>query len=96
MFNENTRVREIMHLPGILAIVEKYTKHKMNMATLKMGANFTIRMVGNYLKWTPAQMQEVLRELNNVASSTGAKSAANSAETKTSSTKPATTNKNRR
>lgn len=64
MFTEKTKVREIMHLPGILGIVEKYTKRRMNMATLKMGANLTIQTVGNYLHWSKVQMQQVLNELN--------------------------------
>lgn len=68
MYTEKTKVREIMHLPGILDIVEKYTKRRMNMATLKMGANFTIQMVSNYLHWSKVQMQEVLSELNELNS----------------------------
>ena len=66
MYTEKTKVREIMHLPGILEIVEKYTKRRMNMATLKMGANLTIQTVGNYLHWSKAQMQQVLKELNDL------------------------------
>ena len=66
MYTEKTKVREIMHLPGILEIVEKYTKKRMNMATLKMGANLTIQTVGNYLHWSRAQMQDVLKELNDL------------------------------
>lgn len=68
MYTEKTKVREIMHLPGILAIVEKYTKRRINMATLKMGANLTIEKVGAYLHWNQAQMQEVLKELNSLVS----------------------------
>lgn len=64
MYTEKTKVREIMHLPGILTIVEKYTKRRINMATLKMGANLTIQKVGAYLNWSQTQMQEVLKELN--------------------------------
>ena len=64
MYTEKTKVREIMHLPGILEVVEKYTKRRMNMATLKMGANLTIQTVGNYLHWSKTQMQQVLKELN--------------------------------
>ena len=67
MYTEKTKVREIMHLPGILDIVEKYTKKRINMATLKLGANFTIEKVGAYLHWNKAQMQEVLKELNSLA-----------------------------
>ena len=68
MYTEKTKVREIMHLPGILQIVEKYTKRKMSMATLKMGANLTIERVGAYLNWSKTQMQEVLKELNSLKS----------------------------
>lgn len=64
MFNERTKIKEIMYIPDILEIVEKYTKVKMNMNTLKMGANFTIGMVGKYFHWTKNQMREVLEELN--------------------------------
>lgn len=66
MYTEKTKVREIMHLPGILEIVEKYTKRRINMATLKMGANLTIEKVGTYLNWSQTQMQEVLKELNDL------------------------------
>lgn len=66
MYTEKTKVREIMHLPGILGIVEKYTKRRINMATLKMGANLTIEKVGTYLNWSQTQMQEVLKELNDL------------------------------
>ncbi|MBE7058848.1 MAG: hypothetical protein E7387_07090 [Ruminococcaceae bacterium] len=66
MYTEKTKVREIMHLPGILDIVEKYTKKRINMATLKMGANLTIMKVGEYLHWSQEQMKEVLKELNDL------------------------------
>lgn len=66
MYTEKTKVREIMHLPGILQIVEKYTKKRINMATLKMGANLTIKTVGEYLHWTQEQFKEVLTELNSL------------------------------
>lgn len=66
MYTEKTKVREIMNLPGILDIVEKYTNRRINMATLKMGANITIQMVGNYLHWSKTQMQQVLKELNDL------------------------------
>lgn len=68
MYTEKTKVREIMHLPGILQVVEKYTKRKINMATLKMGANLTIEKVGAYLHWNQEQMQKVLNELNSLNS----------------------------
>ncbi|MFR1517896.1 MAG: hypothetical protein ACLSVG_03835 [Clostridia bacterium] len=67
MYHENTKIREIMHLPGILQLVEKYTGKRMSMSTLKMGANLTIRTVGSHLHWTAAQMQDVLGELNKIA-----------------------------
>lgn len=67
MYNERTKVREIINLPGVLEIVERHTGHKMNMQTLKMGANFTIQTVGQYLKWTRSQMQSALRDLNEAA-----------------------------
>lgn len=66
MYTEKTKVREILHLPGILDIVEKYTKKRINMATLKMGANLTIMKVGEYLHWSQEQMKEVLKELNDL------------------------------
>lgn len=66
MYTEKTKVREIMHLPGILGIVEKYTKRRMSMSTLKMGANLTIQKVGAYLNWSQTQMQAVLKELNDL------------------------------
>lgn len=69
MYTEKTKVREIMNLPGILRIVEKYTKKQMNMAMLKMGANLTIEKVGNYLKWNKEQMRAVLEELNELRAS---------------------------
>jgi len=68
MYTEKTKVREIMHLPGILQVVEKYTKRRINMATLKMGANLTIEKVGAYLHWNQEQMQKVLNELNSLNS----------------------------
>ena len=71
MFHENTRVREILHLPGILPLVEKYTGKRLSMATLKMGANLTLRTVGNHLHWTRAQLQEVIQELNALAERCG-------------------------
>lgn len=43
MFHENTKVREILHLPGILSLVEKYTGKRLSMSTLKMGANLTLQ-----------------------------------------------------
>ena len=69
MYTEKTKVREIMHLPGILEIVEKYTKQRMSMSTLRLGANFTIQKVGTYLKWSQAQMRAVLKELNDLNNS---------------------------
>lgn len=66
MYTEKTKIREIMNIPNILNIVEKYTKIKMNMATLKMGSNLTIGAVGNYFHWSKAQMKEVLNELNGI------------------------------
>ncbi len=67
MYHENTRVREIMHLPGILSLVEKYTGKRMSMGTLKMGANLTLQTIGSHLHWTKTQLQEVIRELNELA-----------------------------
>ena len=71
MFHEHTRVREILHLPGILPLVEKYTGKRLSMSTLKMGANLTLRTVGNHLHWTRAQLQEVIQELNALAERCG-------------------------
>ena len=34
MYTEKTKVKEIMHLPGILQVVEKYTKRKINREVL--------------------------------------------------------------
>ena len=67
MYHENTRVREIMHLPGILTLVEKYTGKRMSMNTLKMGANLTLQTIGSHLHWTKVQLQEMIGELNTLA-----------------------------
>lgn len=67
MYHENTRVREIMHLPGILTLVEKYTGKRMSLSTLKMGANLTLQTIGSHLHWTKVQLREVIGELNTLA-----------------------------
>lgn len=64
MYSEKTKIKEIMYMPNILQIVEKHTKIKMNMATLRLGRNITIGDVGKYFHWSDAQIADVLKELN--------------------------------
>lgn len=66
MYTENTKIKEIMHLPKILKIVEKYTGKRMSISMLRMGAELTIKSVGDYLHWTKAQTDAVLKELNDL------------------------------
>jgi hypothetical protein len=64
MFDRNTRIKEIMNLPGITALIEKYTGQKMSPAYLKLGANVTLRKAGAYMRWNDEQLDAVIAEVN--------------------------------
>jgi hypothetical protein len=64
MFDRNTRIKEIMHLPGITGLIEKYTRQKMSPTYLKLGANVTLQKAGAYMRWNDQQLDAVIAEIN--------------------------------
>lgn len=67
MFDRNTRIKEIMHLPGITALIERHTGQKMSPTYLRLGANVTLQKAGAYMRWNDEQLEAVIEEINALA-----------------------------
>ena len=67
MFDRNTRIGEIMNLPGIIPLIERHTGQKMAPAYLKLGANITLQKAGAYMRWNDEQLDAVIAEINALA-----------------------------
>ena len=71
MFDRNTRIKEIAHLPGLAALVERYTGQRMSAFHVRMAANFTLAQAGSYMRWTDEQLDAVIAEVNALADGGG-------------------------
>jgi len=63
-FTSNTLIKDISKLPGIVEYLSEKTGQKLSPYVLKLGAGFTIKKSGGYLKWTDEQIDEIVAELN--------------------------------
>lgn len=63
-FNEYTRIKELSSLPGIIDYLSEKSGQKLSPYVLKLGGGFTIKKAGGYLKWSDAQIQEIIDDLN--------------------------------
>lgn len=67
MYDRNTRIKEIAHLPGLGALVERHTGQRMSPIHVRMAANFTLAQAGAYMRWSDEQLDAVIAEVNALA-----------------------------
>jgi nucleoside-diphosphate-sugar epimerase len=63
-FGRDTRIKEIIALPGVSGLIEKYTGQKISPVYLKLGANMTLQKAGAYMRWSAEQLDAVIDEIN--------------------------------
>jgi len=63
-FDRNTRIKEIIGLPGITELIEKHTGRKVSATYLRLGANVTLQKAGDYMRWSDKQLDAVIDEIN--------------------------------